>query len=199
MALEFYNTMKDSLPDLPAAVNLSHILVSIKASKEAQAKALARIEEDPAIPELPPWVTRELRGSLTCGVPPRMHQLTHPITACWRPVPAGVAGSCPGRWGSEGRWAAREAQVGLVQSTRGRSSWPGCFPLTSCGVTCAVRGGGGSRRSPRRRSSPGSSSTSGSRALCRRRHRRGRRRSWSSPTEGGGCSSRAKGRGGEEV
>ena len=29
---------------------------------------LARIEEDPAIPELPPWVTRELRGSLSCGV-----------------------------------------------------------------------------------------------------------------------------------
>ena len=28
---------------------------------------LARIEEDPTTPELPPWVERELRGYLTCG------------------------------------------------------------------------------------------------------------------------------------
>jgi len=43
--IEFYKTMKDSLPELPEAVNLSHILVSIQPSEAAKQKALAKIKE----------------------------------------------------------------------------------------------------------------------------------------------------------
>lgn len=43
--LEFYQTMKDSLPELPERVNISHILVSNIASSEARAQAYQKILE----------------------------------------------------------------------------------------------------------------------------------------------------------
>ncbi len=43
--IEFYNTMKDSLPELPARVHISHILMSVEPSPEAKAQALKKIKE----------------------------------------------------------------------------------------------------------------------------------------------------------
>ncbi|MFQ5632470.1 MAG: peptidylprolyl isomerase [bacterium] len=43
--LEFYNTMKDSLPDMPERVNISHILISNIASSDARTNAYKKITE----------------------------------------------------------------------------------------------------------------------------------------------------------
>ncbi len=43
--LAFYQSMKDSLPRIEESVNLSHILVSVRAGGDARAKALAKIKE----------------------------------------------------------------------------------------------------------------------------------------------------------
>ena len=43
--LEFYRTMKDSLPDMPERVNISHILVSSVASSDARTRAYNKILE----------------------------------------------------------------------------------------------------------------------------------------------------------
>lgn len=43
--MEFYNTMKDSLPERPERINISHILVSNIASSDARAKAYQKITE----------------------------------------------------------------------------------------------------------------------------------------------------------
>ncbi|RMD99833.1 MAG: parvulin peptidyl-prolyl isomerase [Calditrichaeota bacterium] len=42
---EFYKTMKDSLPTLPARVHISHILMPVEPSAEAKRKAMAKIKE----------------------------------------------------------------------------------------------------------------------------------------------------------
>lgn len=43
--VEFYNTMKDSLPEMPERVNISHILLEIKARGKAREEALQKIRE----------------------------------------------------------------------------------------------------------------------------------------------------------
>ncbi|MDQ7054942.1 MAG: peptidylprolyl isomerase [candidate division KSB1 bacterium] len=43
--IEFYNTMKDSLPELPTRVHISHILISVQPSAEAKQRALKKIKE----------------------------------------------------------------------------------------------------------------------------------------------------------
>lgn len=42
---EFYHTMKDSLPDLKETVDISHILLTVKAGSASEDKALIRIKE----------------------------------------------------------------------------------------------------------------------------------------------------------